>query len=107
MRSVLIAIALALLLGHHGIAAPAGQTRIDLDHEIGFNGKFKLRNWTPLQVTLENRGPETRGRLEVIVTSGSEYRGDVYQTIYAMDAEVPNNTKKKVRLDGIDKVLYP
>ena len=95
MRSVLIVIALALLLGHHGIAAPAGQTRIDLDHEIGFNGKFKLRNWTPLQVTLENRGPETRGRLEVIVTSGSEYRGDVYQTIYTTEVDLPRGTRKR------------
>ncbi len=95
MRGVLKIVVLTLLLGYHGIAASAGQTRIDLDHEIGFNGIFKLRSWTPLQVTLENRGPETRGRLEVIVTSGSECRGDVYRTIYTADVDLPRGTRKR------------
>jgi hypothetical protein len=37
----------------------------------------------------------SRAKLEVIVTSGSEFRQDVYPTTYALDAELPHNSKKR------------
>ena len=80
MRSAFKIILLTLIFGIHSVAVRADSGRIDLDFEIGFNNHFQLNTWTPLNVTLDNRGPETSGTLEVVVTSGSEYRGDVYQT---------------------------
>ncbi|UCF55732.1 MAG: hypothetical protein JSW15_06305 [Deltaproteobacteria bacterium] len=43
---------------------------------------------------LENRGRTTNGTLEVVVTSGSEYRRDVHDTTYSMDVELPTNSRK-------------
>jgi hypothetical protein len=43
---------------------------------------------------LENRGRTTNGTLEVVVTSGSEYRRDVHDSTYSMDVELPTNSRK-------------
>lgn len=65
-----------------------------MEHSLGFNGIFQLDKWTPLNVMLENRGRTISGILEVVVTSGSEYRGDVNYATYSMDVELPVNSKK-------------
>ena len=77
------------------IALPSYSAGFSLDYSIGFNGHFQLNNWTPLSVVLDNRGRATSGNLEVIVTSGSEYQGDVYRTIYTTEVDLPQNSKKR------------
>ena len=74
--------------------SPAYPAAVAMDYSLGFNGYFQLHEWTPLTVVLENRGRATSGTLEVIVTSGSEYQQDVYQSTYARDADLPHNSKK-------------
>ena len=74
---------------------PSFSATISMEYFLGFNGYFKLNSWTPIAVVLENRGKSTRGNLEVIVTSGSEFRKDVYPTTYALEAELPHNSKKR------------
>ncbi len=51
-----------------------------------------------MTVFIENKGRSTHGILEVLVTSGSEYDQDIYQAVYATDAELPNNSKKSYAL---------
>ncbi|MDY0091739.1 MAG: hypothetical protein RBT80_03470 [Candidatus Vecturithrix sp.] len=80
---------LFLLFPIQGVCAP-----ISLEYVLGFQGYFQLNTWTPLTVVLENRGRAMDGRLEVIVTSGSEYLGDVRQTPYSLDVELPYNSTK-------------
>jgi len=77
------------------LPAPAGAGAFSLDYSIGFNGQFQLDRWSPLSVVVENRGRETRAKLEVIVTSGSEYQGDVYRSVYAADVDLPSNSIKR------------
>ncbi len=76
---------------------------LSLEHSLGFNGYFRLKSWTPLTLTLENRGRSINGVVEVIVTSGSEYLGNIHQTTYSLDIELPYNAKKlcsfTIRLD--------
>ena len=74
---------------------PALSAAVSMEYFLGFNGHFQLNSWAPITVVLENRGKSTRGKLEVIVTSGSEFRQDVYPTIYALDADLPHNSKKR------------
>ena len=76
-------------------ALPSYSAGFSFDFSIGFNGQFKLDNWTPLSVVLDNRGRPTNGNLEVLVTSGSEYQGDVYRTIYTTEVDLPQNSKKR------------
>jgi hypothetical protein len=66
-----------------------------LDYSIGFNGQFQLNNWTPLSVELDNRSRAISANLEVIVTSGSEYQGDVFRTTYTTQVDLPQNSKKR------------
>jgi hypothetical protein len=73
---------------------PAFAGLMSMESQLGFNGYFQLNHWSPLGVTLENHGRETRATLEVVVTSGSEYRQDVYQTTYATDVELPVDSRK-------------
>ena len=67
---------------------------LSLECALGFNGYFQLETWAPLTVVLENRGRATNGTLEVIVTSGSEFLHNIYQTTYATEVELPYNSKK-------------
>ena len=74
---------------------PAICASLSMEYSLGFNGRFQLHTWTPVTVVIENRGRAMRGILEVIVTSGSEYHQNVYQTTYAMDVDIPHNSKKR------------
>jgi hypothetical protein len=85
------------------IPLPALSAAISIEYSIGFNDHFQLNTWTPVTVFIENKGRSTYGTLEVLVTSGSEYDQDVYQAIYAMDAELPNNSKKSYALTVLIK----
>ena len=68
---------------------------ISMDSSIGFNGLIQLNKWTPVIVVLENRGRSVNGILEILVTSGSEYRGDVFETSYAMELSLPYGSRKR------------
>ncbi len=74
---------------------PAFSAPLSLEYSLGFNGRFQLHTWTPVTVVIENRGSATRGTLEVMVTSGSEYHQDVFQTTYAMDVDLAHNSRKR------------
>jgi len=57
---------------------------------------------------IENRGRSFEGALEVVVTSGSEFRGDVRDTTYTMDVELPTRSRKKYALTiYIDSFIHP
>ncbi len=66
-----------------------------MEHHIGFGERFQMKRWAPITVILENHGRAVQGRLEITVTSGSEYRGDVYSTSYSSYVELPTNSKKR------------
>ena len=96
-------IVIVLILTAISIPLPALSAAISLDYSIGFNDHFQLNSWTPVTVFIENRGRSTNGTLEVLVTSGSEYEQDVYQATYAIDVELPNNSKKSYALTVLIK----
>jgi hypothetical protein len=81
---------------------------IDMEHTLGFNGVFKLKDWTPLTVVIENRHKGIQGQLEVVVTSGSEYQNDVYHTSYSRDVDLPTQSKKTYGFTiFIDSYVHP
>ncbi len=77
------------------VSSIASAVPLLMEFSLGFNGRFQLNKWTPLTIVLENRGRPVKGKLEVVVTSGSEYRQDVQQTVYATNVELPYNSKKR------------
>ncbi|CAB1074797.1 hypothetical protein D1AOALGA4SA_2616 [Olavius algarvensis Delta 1 endosymbiont] len=90
-KTIVAAFALSLVC----IAVPALAAGFSLEYSIGFNGRFQVDSWTPLSVVIDNRGRAAAGRLEVIVTSGSEYHGDVHRTVYTAEVDLPQNSKKR------------
>ena len=72
----------------------AYSAQIRMEYTLGFNGHFETGKWTPITIILENMGKSTKGSLEVVVTSGSEYRGDVHRTTYSAEVELPHYSKK-------------
>jgi hypothetical protein len=116
-KNIFLAVALMVVW----LPASAAAAAFSLDYSIGFNGHFQLDHWLPLSVVVENRGRAVRGTLEVIVTSGSEYAGDVYRTVYASDADLPSDSVKRyqftvmirsfthdliIRLRQTNKIIY-
>ena len=86
-----------------GVSAP-----VSMETFLGFDGVFSLHKWTPLNIILENRGATIKGILEVVVTSGSEFHGDVHDTTYVMDVELPTQSKKRYAFTiYIDSFIYP
>ncbi|MEW6187898.1 MAG: hypothetical protein AB1585_19390 [Thermodesulfobacteriota bacterium] len=85
-----------------------GADSISMEPHLGFNGTFPLNNWTPLSVLLENRGRDFQGRLELITTSGSEYRNDVRQRTYVTEVDLPQNSQKVFTFTAfIDSYSHP
>ena len=81
---------------------------ISMEYSLGFNGVFKLSSWTPLTVSLENKGPSFNGSLEVIVTRGSEYLRNVKSATYAVDVNLPPGSTKSFPLTIlIDTFTHP
>jgi hypothetical protein len=74
---------------------PAISASLSLEYSLGFNGRFQLHTWTPVTVVIENSGRASQGTLDIVLTSGSEYHQNVFQTTYAMDVDLPNNSRKR------------
>lgn len=87
-------------------SAPAQS--IEMEPTLGFNGVFRLKEWTPLTVVIENGGQGIQGELEVVVTSGSEYQNDIRHTNYSLDVDLPTHSKKTFGFTIlIDSYVHP
>ena len=88
--------------------APVFSAPVTLDANLGFNGTFSLNKWTPINIVLENSGRTLKGTLEVIVTSGSEFQGNVQDTTYDREVELPTRSKKMYAFTiYIDSNIHP
>jgi hypothetical protein len=90
-RNIFIVIVLAVVC----LPPPAAAMIFSLDCTVGFNGRYRLGHWSPLNLVVENRGRALHGTLEVLVTSGSEYLGDVHRTVYTTDIDLPADSTKR------------
>ncbi len=78
-----------LVTAQSGSPAPGGAQAIKLTVVPGFGGQAKLSHWIPVEVVVENAGPDVAGEL---VYDRNENNG--YRTEYAVDAVVPSGSKK-------------
>lgn len=68
--------------------------KIQIDYSLGFGGLFRLNQWTPLSVTLENNGTRFQGTLEILTSMGSEYDDNVGTDTYQTDVELDTRSTK-------------
>jgi hypothetical protein len=67
VRKLIVVFLLATLIAAGTLAAD-NQFVVRIDTRIGFNGLFKPGRWTPIELTLQNLGPDIRGTLVVELT---------------------------------------
>ena len=91
MRSSLYLLTLLLPLIAH-----ANQP-IDIQAALGFEETFRIDRWTPLTVTLNNRGNDITGKLTIKVVNGDELQNTLYTTQYQRDLELPRDSRKRFR----------
>ncbi|MGI9334282.1 MAG: hypothetical protein ACR2RL_14125, partial [Gammaproteobacteria bacterium] len=82
-----------------GLQAPdtSAGAPVDVEAQLGFSNTFRLGRWTPLVVTVSNRGNDLSGFLEVQVTGGNEFQGNLYNTFHRRPLELPRDARKRLR----------
>jgi hypothetical protein len=70
---------------------------VDIAAVVGFTDTFQIGRWTPLTVTVTNRGGDLTGELEVQVTGGDELRGRLFVTTYRRKLELHRDTRKSLQ----------
>lgn len=72
----------------------AGDDSVVIKAQIGFDGRYKLGNWTPIVVDIENKGGDVQGDIEVEVRQPD--RTSV--VVFSAPAVVPSGTRKRFKL---------
>lgn len=91
---------LCLLLAptaHAQTSSPTSGSTLEIEAQLGFSGTFRLGRWTPLTVTVTNRGNDLTANLQVEVTGGSEFQGTLYNTVHRRRLELPRDARKRFR----------
>jgi len=80
-------------------ALPASRAAdaVDIAAVVGFADTFQPGRWTPLSVTVTNRGEDLSGELEVQVTGGDELRGRSFVTTYRRRLELQRDSRKTLQ----------
>ena len=81
---------------------------VDIQFALGFSEVFRLGKWTPLTVTVSNRGNDLRGQLEVVTKSGDELQGNLFGSLHRRTLELPGGARKRFRFTVfLDNPLEP
>jgi hypothetical protein len=84
---------LMLMLSWALPAAAAGD--LDITAVVGFADTFSPGHWTPLEVTVANRGQDLNGEIAVDVTGGDELQGPLFITSHRRRLELHRDTRKR------------
>ena len=78
---------------------------VDIAAVVGFTDTFRPGHWTPLTVTVTNRGGDLSGELEVQVTGGDELRGRPLVTSHRRDLELHRDSRKSLQFTVLPQGL--
>jgi hypothetical protein len=70
---------------------------VDIEATVGFTDTFRPGHWTPLTVTVTNRGSDVAGELEVQVTRDDALRGRVLVTAHRRSLELHRDSRKSLQ----------
>lgn len=101
MRIALLMLMLVALLGAPATprAQPvpaAGAALLDLDVTVGFAGTFRLGRWTPVSVTVRNRGRDRSAEVQVQVRAGNALRDTLHTTVRLQQVDLPRDSRKRL-----------
>lgn len=72
---------------------------INLTVKAGFDGSFKAGTWTVMQVTLENKGPDFQGDVQVVEKASTTQSSSGHYGSYRKPVVLPKGTTKKVLIE--------
>ncbi len=102
LAGVLLLLALACM-------PPAAAGAVDITVVVGFADTFRPGHWTPLGVTVTNRGASLFGEVEVDVTGGDALHGRQFLTSHRRNLDLHQGTRKTfqfvVRPQGLSRPL--
>ena len=78
-----------------GMASLEAGAAVDIRAALGFSGAYRLGAWTPLTVTLENRGASASGQLEIRVPDGDELGDRAFLNIHRRTVDLPGGSRKR------------
>jgi hypothetical protein len=101
-RLAVVLVLLALLCAPpRAMAADA----VDIAAVVGFSDTFRPGHWTPLTVTVTNRGSDLSGELEVQVTADDVLRGRPLVTSHRRDLELQRDSRKSLQFTVLPQGL--
>ena len=68
---------------------------LDVRAALGFSGAFRLGHWAPLTVTLDNRGADLSGDLELLVPDGDALGGSPVTRTHRRPVDLPGDSRKR------------
>jgi hypothetical protein len=86
-----------VLLGLMLPLSPVQADPIEISAVVGFADTFQPGRWTPLHVSVRNRGSDLNGELEVQVTGGDELRGRRFVTAHRRKLQLQRNSTKSLQ----------
>ncbi|TCP59035.1 putative membrane protein [Tumebacillus sp. BK434] len=89
--------AVCLLTGIPGSAA--ADDDINLTVRAGFDGSYKAGTWTVMQVTLENKGPDFQGDVEIVEKASTTQPNSGHYGTYRKPVVLPKGTTKQVLIE--------
>lgn len=93
-RLLLVIFVLAVLL-LPSIYARADGPNIQMQAVVGFDGYYKIGQWIPISVDVENKGQDFNGQLQAIC-----YQDQSSDVIFSTPAVIPAGSKKRLTLYG-------
>lgn len=78
---------------------------VDIGAVVGFTDTFRPGHWTPLTVTVTNRGGDLSGELEVQVIADDVLRGRPLVTSHRRDLELQRDSRKSLQFTVLPQGL--
>ena len=78
---------------------------VDIAAAVGFSDTFRPGHWTPLVVTVTNRGGDLSGELEVQVTRDDVQRGRLLVTSHRRNLELHRDSRKSLQFTVLPQGL--
>lgn len=88
-----IAILIVGFIPLENVSAAPREDDIVMEAEVGFDGYFKLRQWIPVTIYIENHGDDIKGNIEVV---GNQSESTAMR--FTAPAIIPKGSKKRIDL---------
>lgn len=82
--------------GHKGSNRVYAKGNLKVDMEVGFDGYYKLKHWTPFRLKIENKIKNINGEVQIeVINENNQLR------VYSKEVNLPMNSIKTIDMSGV------